>query len=188
MIFVISLIFTVVFILTLRPHAGRFGLLDYPGDHKVHSEPTPMIGGPAIFVGVTVALFLAAPSDVALKLFMDMSPLLLLGLVDDIWKLRPMSRLIIQVAVVTQMMIVHNTAFVQLGFLVGSNHLVYLNQLSIPFTIFALVAQRANRCWWPPRSMASCVPVFQQMRARFGGQHGVNCPNKLSAYETFMRV
>ena len=139
MIFVISLIFTVVFILTLRPHAGRFGLLDYPGDHKVHSEPTPMIGGPAIFVGVTVALFLAAPSDVALKLFMDMSPLLLLGLVDDIWKLRPMSRLIIQVAVVTQMMIVHNTAFVQLGFLVGSSQLLQLNQLSIPFTIFALV-------------------------------------------------
>jgi UDP-GlcNAc:undecaprenyl-phosphate/decaprenyl-phosphate GlcNAc-1-phosphate transferase len=43
------------------------------------------------------------------------------------------------VAMVAQLIIVHNTAFVQLGPLVGGGQPVYLNQLSIPFTIFALV-------------------------------------------------
>ena len=34
--------------------AGWLGLVDLPGDRKVHSTPTPMGGGIAVFAGLVV--------------------------------------------------------------------------------------------------------------------------------------
>ena len=33
----------------------RIGAIDRPSDRKVHAQPTPTIGGAAIFVGIVVA-------------------------------------------------------------------------------------------------------------------------------------
>jgi UDP-GlcNAc:undecaprenyl-phosphate/decaprenyl-phosphate GlcNAc-1-phosphate transferase len=71
-------------------------------------------------------------------LLLDIFPLLLLGLVDDIWKLRPSSRLIIQVAVVAHMILAHQGTILSLGNLLGTGN-IYLGFLAIPFTLFALV-------------------------------------------------
>jgi UDP-GlcNAc:undecaprenyl-phosphate GlcNAc-1-phosphate transferase len=53
----------------VRTNAARFGLLDLPGERKVHTTPTPRGGGVAIWLGVVsvfaglqLALFLAAKS------------------------------------------------------------------------------------------------------------------------------
>ncbi len=46
--FVISLVATWI----IRANAGRFGLIDKPGERKVHSTPTPLGGGLGIWLGV----------------------------------------------------------------------------------------------------------------------------------------
>jgi UDP-GlcNAc:undecaprenyl-phosphate GlcNAc-1-phosphate transferase len=136
--FTIAFFATVAFVLLSRPVAQRWGWLDSPGHLKSHQEPTPLVGGPAIFVGITLAVVFAGPKLGANHLLFNMLPLLLLGLVDDIWELRPFSRLIVQVAVILQMILVHQASFISLGNLFGSGDIA-LGALTIPFTVFAMV-------------------------------------------------
>jgi UDP-GlcNAc:undecaprenyl-phosphate/decaprenyl-phosphate GlcNAc-1-phosphate transferase len=121
-----------------RPLANRFGWLDHPGGIKVHEAPTPLIGGPAIYLGIVLAIAYAGSALGVNHLLLDIFPLLLLGLVDDIWKLRPSSRLIIQVAVVAHMILAHQGTILSLGNLLGTGN-IQLGFLAIPFTLFALV-------------------------------------------------
>jgi UDP-GlcNAc:undecaprenyl-phosphate/decaprenyl-phosphate GlcNAc-1-phosphate transferase len=134
----VAFLATIAFILVSRPLAHRWGWLDLPSTLKTHQDPTPMIGGPAIFVGIALAVAYSGATLGANHLLLDVFPLLLLGLVDDIWKLRPSSRLIIQVAVVAQIIIVHSASFVSLGDLFGTGN-IYLGVWTIPFTLFAMV-------------------------------------------------
>jgi len=55
--FVIAFIATVVSIIVFRPLAGRFGLVDLPSERKHHQGSIPLIGGLAMFIGITLGLF-----------------------------------------------------------------------------------------------------------------------------------
>jgi UDP-GlcNAc:undecaprenyl-phosphate GlcNAc-1-phosphate transferase len=66
--FVISLLATYV----IRTNASRFGLIDKPGERKVHTTPTPLGGGLGIWLGV-IATF--AVGQLALSLVASQSSL-----------------------------------------------------------------------------------------------------------------
>ena len=66
--FVISLVATYV----IRTNAVRFGLIDKPGERKVHTTPTPLGGGLGIWLGV-IATF--AAGQLALYLWAEQSHL-----------------------------------------------------------------------------------------------------------------
>src|SRR5947207_2193169 len=53
--FVIALLATYV----VRANAGQFGLIDLPGERKVHTTPTPRGGGLAVWLGVVVTFGIA---------------------------------------------------------------------------------------------------------------------------------
>ncbi len=77
--------------------APRLGLVDYPGDRKVHTRPTPRGGGLAIAAAVFVgSAFLSAPP---LVLLVWGFLILLLGLIDDLRPLPWQVRLGVQTAV-----------------------------------------------------------------------------------------
>lgn len=140
MTFAIS--FALVFALLLlgRPLAVRVGLLDHPRGHKVHDSPTPVIGGPVVFVGVAAAMFASVDlSSTANRVMLGVLPLMLLGLIDDLWRLRPASRLIIQIAVVTQLMTGSGLVFGNLGAILGNEALQLPGWTAYAFTLFALV-------------------------------------------------
>ncbi len=44
----------------VRWFSVRFGAIDYPSDRKVHAEPTPTLGGLALFAGIVVAGYVAS--------------------------------------------------------------------------------------------------------------------------------
>jgi UDP-GlcNAc:undecaprenyl-phosphate/decaprenyl-phosphate GlcNAc-1-phosphate transferase len=123
-----------------RPIAIRLGIVDDPSVSalKTHAEKVPLIGGPALFIAIAIGLVLASPGKIQ-PIFFDMLPLLLLGLVDDIWRLRPLSRLIIQIAVVLQLVITHGVTLVNLGPLFGSEPIVLHQWWAAAFTVFAFV-------------------------------------------------
>jgi UDP-GlcNAc:undecaprenyl-phosphate GlcNAc-1-phosphate transferase len=79
--------------------AGRFSVVDHPGGHRVHAEPTPVLGGLAVASGTVVAALaiagtskdVLAPLGVALALGA-------VGLVDDRRRLPPTTRLALEAA------------------------------------------------------------------------------------------
>ena len=85
--------------------AKRFGVIDTPSErHKTHHKPVPYLGGVAIAVGVVTVTYLASlASNFNRSTFLLASSVLvpaivmgLVGLIDDIRKLSPWPRIIIQ--------------------------------------------------------------------------------------------
>ena len=56
-VFIASLItfFTIMF---LRPFAIRINLTDKPGDRKLHVDSVPLVGGIAMYFGITISLLI----------------------------------------------------------------------------------------------------------------------------------
>lgn len=83
--------------------APRLGLVDYPSERKVHTQPTPRGGGLAIFVAVflaTLPLWLSYSRFPTFLLRWSLaSAILLLGLFDDLRPLPWPIRLMIQLGV-----------------------------------------------------------------------------------------
>lgn len=85
--------------------AKRFGVIDTPSEsHKTHQKPVPYLGGVAIAVGVVTVTYLASlASNFNRSTFLLASSVLVpaivmgvVGLIDDIRKLSPWPRFIIQ--------------------------------------------------------------------------------------------
>ena len=85
--------------------AKRFGVIDTPSEsHKTHHKPIPYLGGVAIAVGVVTVTYLASlASNFNRGTFLLASSVLvpaivmgIVGLIDDIRKLSPWPRFIIQ--------------------------------------------------------------------------------------------
>jgi UDP-GlcNAc:undecaprenyl-phosphate GlcNAc-1-phosphate transferase len=90
--------------------ARRWRWLDHPSGRKRHSQPVPILGGPAVFAAVALGLGLLAPmvepiregawgAGSLLALGGGALAMLLLGLYDDRHDLRPGAKLAVQVAV-----------------------------------------------------------------------------------------
>ncbi len=98
----LSLYLTPIF----RDSAIRFGILDKPdGALKTQKQPVPYLGGLAIFgaVLIPVAMFLQF-SDTVMGLLLASTLVLLLGLMDDIGRLSPRIKLLVQVIAVFLML------------------------------------------------------------------------------------
>lgn len=84
----------------LIPLAHRYGWLDRPGGRKAHGQPTPLLGGVALYLAVLPVAALLAPGF-SPPLYWAASGALAVGLLDD-WRkcqghdLRPGAKLILQ--------------------------------------------------------------------------------------------
>ena len=107
--FVIGLLSFVIsgfFLLILGRLANKVGLLDHPSDRKLHNVPTPLVGGLGIFCClVIVAVATTVPDKVKLMLLVG-GFVLVLGLLDDMFNLSALFRLVAQVGL-AGFMVVH---------------------------------------------------------------------------------
>ena len=121
--------------------AKRFGVIDRPSEsHKTHHKPVPYLGGVAIAVGVVTVTYLASlTSNFNRGSFLLASSVLVpaivmgvVGLIDDIRKLSPWPRFIIQSGfgvVISFLLVSTNTLGSPFG-----NHLI-----DIPITVLWIV-------------------------------------------------
>jgi len=89
-----------------RDSAGRFGIVDRPdGGLKTQKGPVPYLGGLAVFSAVLfpVAIFLRF-SDSLTGLLLASAVVVMLGLIDDIGRLSPRIKLLVQVIAVFLML------------------------------------------------------------------------------------
>ena len=124
--FIVAFIITIISVLLIKKLAIILHFVDEPGDRKVHKQPIPLGGGIALFLGIFVTLFLAIISTSIIKIYQPawlpetiykylpgvsiMLPKLaiifiggmlmfLVGLIDDIWGLKPSFKLLGQLIV-----------------------------------------------------------------------------------------
>ena len=96
-------IVTALIVLATTPLAARLahlvGAVDHPSDRRIHSEPTPRLGGLAILAGFLVPVLFYLPADPATRAVVTGAILITcLGAIDDVWGLTPAVKLLGQVA------------------------------------------------------------------------------------------
>lgn len=100
--YIITFLLAVLLALLLTPAsiklAGRWGIMDHPGERRIHSRPIPRLGGAAIYISFWLAVFLNihVNNDV-LGLFLGSTVVFAAGIYDDMKGLRPRYKLLWQV-------------------------------------------------------------------------------------------
>ncbi len=96
--FVIALIIAVIATPLSMKLGKRWGAIDYPGGRRVHKTPIPRIGGIAIYAAFWIAVIIMGIWDRQIwGLFFGSTIIVIVGVVDDIFDLRPMVKLVWQI-------------------------------------------------------------------------------------------
>jgi len=82
--------------------AEELGAMDYPGDRRIHSVPTPRWGGIAVYLGVVVSLLIATRFNFIMPnikaIFISSTLILIVGLLDDYRGVPASIKLLAQIA------------------------------------------------------------------------------------------
>lgn len=135
----IAVAVTLASIFWLRPLARRIGLVDEPNNRKRHRGRVPLIGGLCFFLGTISGLvYLGNLDHFIVSLLASGSLIVLSGLVDDLYDLKPRTRLFIQAGVVAMVIASTGVHIDSAGALFGGEP-VRLYWLGIPLTVVAVV-------------------------------------------------
>lgn len=128
---------TIVSLILLRPLALRVQLIDIPNNRKHHQNPTPLIGGLAMFIGFLAAL-LTLPISLQdyRSLIAGCGLLVFIGVLDDFHELSAKSRFLAQIFALLLMFFWGGIKLTYLGDLIFSTPL-FLGIYSLPVTLIA---------------------------------------------------
>ena len=130
-------VLSITFILLFRPLAQRIGLVDQPGGRKDHSQPTPLVGGIAVFCAFSLTvLTLDTPLGQWRSFFLAALLVFIMGILDDIRETPPSTRFVAQISASLIIVLGGGVELRNLGALVSSEDLV-LGLLAVPFTLFS---------------------------------------------------
>ena len=126
-----------VLILVLTPFASKMRLLDFPDHRKRHREPTPMVGGIAIYLVLMAVLLVVSPPAKLAWMMASATVLVVIGFLDDVFDLGWRTRIAAQFGA-TCLMIFGSGLYIEtLGFNVWG--LDQLGWFGIGLTIFAVL-------------------------------------------------
>lgn len=95
--FFIAFLGSVLFTPISKRIANRFQVFDHPSDRKIHAVSIPLLGGLALYLGVSLSLIAHLPFDKTLfTVLVGASLATMLGVWDDIYGSRPYIKLAIQ--------------------------------------------------------------------------------------------
>lgn len=132
LVFVVSA--GVAFIASLYAH--KLGLIASPGEHRTHSQPTPVVGGIGLFAGLLLGWQLSGLMLVGV--FASLSLVFLVGALDDRFALPSWVRLMAQALAAYMMVELTGVRLISLGFIWSAENEVLLGDLeSVILTVFA---------------------------------------------------
>lgn len=120
--------------------AHKIGAIDVPKDaRRVHKEPTPRLGGLAIYLGFVVSTFLYVPiNKEIIGLLISSFLMIVMGIIDDTRPLDSKTKLLIQIISAA----IAVSFGVKIDFFshpISSGQFFFLDYLSVPITIFWIV-------------------------------------------------
>lgn len=137
--FMLGLFCTLVQIPAISRLAISIGVLDKTDDRKIHRGEIPRLGGIAIFSSVFLAVLLFSSLDGKIRAYLTGGIIIfLVGLTDDLQGLTSRQKFIGEFIAATVTIVIGDLSITSIGNLFGSGELL-LGQLSLPFTIVALV-------------------------------------------------
>ena len=92
--FLIIVLFFLFFIFNII--AYKLKLLDFPNEIKIHLNPTPLIGGLCIYLSLAIIYFFSLKSDLLFLLLFSSIPLLIIGIIDDLYSVDYKIRILFQ--------------------------------------------------------------------------------------------
>ncbi|UWG98961.1 undecaprenyl/decaprenyl-phosphate alpha-N-acetylglucosaminyl 1-phosphate transferase [Dehalobacter sp. DCM] len=96
--FVLAIVFSIILTPVAIVLAKRWGVMDFPGERRIHKTPLPRMGGAAIYVSFWLAVLLTVPMDKRLiGLLLGSAIIFVVGMVDDIKGMRPLYKLLGQI-------------------------------------------------------------------------------------------
>ncbi len=111
-------------------YAQKRGHIVNPTSDRWHTKPTALLGGVGIFSGIIIGLLLiGVPTSLSLGLLLSIIIIFLVGLYDDVYKLSPFIKLIIQIGV--SLIVIWSGVIIGKGFLP--------EYIAVPLTIFWIV-------------------------------------------------
>ncbi len=137
-VFLIGLIITYISTPLIRRFAIKLEAVDQPGKRRINSRPVPNLGGIAIYLGFTAAvLFGSPPTTDRTGILLGGSLIMLIGVIDDIYELRPSIKLFGQIlAAVVLVLSGISIEFISNPF---ADSMIYLGIFAIPVTIIWIV-------------------------------------------------
>ena len=125
-------------IFMLRRYALLLGLMDHPDQRKQHVGDVPLVGGLAIFMGITVGAAAYGHFHWFVKILIDTAMLLtLLGALDDRFDLSVRDRLLIQALAILTVIATTGVYIHTLGHIFGYE--MKLGWLGPPLTVVAII-------------------------------------------------
>lgn len=115
-------------------------IVDNPDARKLQKRPIPVLGGMAVFFGLTFGFVIAmmfADCAELFPVFAAMTIMLYMGTLDDIMGLSPALRFVVEIAVMTMMVIISRCAINDFHGLFGLE--VIPMWVAVPLTVFAAV-------------------------------------------------
>ena len=136
--FITALLICIALIPPLRLLAGRFHIMDQPGERKVHQEPVPRVGGIAFGLGAFFSILWWGPKNsTTLGVLLGGLIILGFGVWDDRAHLGYRIKLLGQVAAAFAVVIFGGIRFESIPFLLDAELPMWIG---IPVTVFFLVA------------------------------------------------
>jgi UDP-GlcNAc:undecaprenyl-phosphate GlcNAc-1-phosphate transferase len=119
----------------------RFGWIAQPGGRHAHANPTPVLGGLAMYAGFAVAVGVFLPRYSATPGVLLVSGLAMALLaIDDRWPMRPLVKLSVQLGLALLAVVVFG---IEVKFFsLPGGHLIQLGLLMAPVSVFWLVGMQ----------------------------------------------
>jgi UDP-GlcNAc:undecaprenyl-phosphate/decaprenyl-phosphate GlcNAc-1-phosphate transferase len=119
----------------------RYGWIAQPGGRHAHANPTPVLGGLAMWVGFGAAVLVFVPKTTQTVGVLVVSGLAMALLaIDDKWPMRPLLKLAVQVGLALVAVVVFG---IEIRFFsLPGGHLILLGLLMAPVSVFWLVSMQ----------------------------------------------
>src|SRR5437660_8477003 len=119
----------------------RYGVVAQPGGRHAHANPTPVLGGLAMWIGFAIALLVFLPRDTQTLAVLVVSGLAMgLLIVDDRWSMPPVVKLGVQVGLA--LLAVAGFGIEIRFFSLPGGHLIQVGLLMTPVSVFWLVGMQ----------------------------------------------
>ena len=137
--FIIAICFfsSLLFVYISKKIAEYLNIMDIPDARKIHSKPTPLLGGIGIFLSFVLGYMLFAPkSTLILSVLIASFVIIILGIFDDIKPIKAKYKIIVHILVAV---IVVCYGGLQLGEITFLGHNFHFGHVSSLITIFIIV-------------------------------------------------
>lgn len=137
-----TMIISALLVPFVRKFAIKIGAVDTPNKRRVNSKPMPTLGGLAIFIAFNITNFFLLrdqyPQKQLLALFLAECIIILTGIIDDVYELKPKQKLL---GIVLAALVVYYIAGVKMTTIsIPFVGLFHLKWMSMPVTLIWIIA------------------------------------------------